>query len=244
MIDGLQATASSLSSLSDYYCTVTENLANASTTGYKRHCSAFEQALAKASASVGEAGQGGAIISRNGWDMSQGHLVQTGRPLDLALEGKGFFVVETPQGVLYTRGGVLNVSPTGQIVDHAGRVLAGTNGPITLPSTDSTSNVVVGRDGNVSVGGKQLGQLRIVEFKNTKELTGVGDNCFTAPDSAQPAAAGNTSVQQGCQEASNVNIVNELVELIKLTRAYESNLKTVQAQDERYRNLLRVATGF
>ena len=85
---------------------------------------------------------------------------------------------------------------------------------------------------------------QVSHFKNPKELTGVGDNCFTATDSAQPAAAGNTSVQQGCQEASNVNIVNELVELIKLTRAYESNLKTVQAQDERYKNLLRVATGF
>ncbi|MFA6132757.1 MAG: flagellar hook-basal body protein [Phycisphaerae bacterium] len=236
MYDSVQATATNLSALSEYYGMITQNLANASTSGYKRQGAAFDQVLAQAVA-------GNAVAARGGLDLSQGHLVETARPLDLALEGKGFFVIETADGPLYTRSGTFRLSSTGQLVDYAGRTVSGTEGPIILPQSADSSSIHVASDGRISVGPQQVGQVKVVEFEDSSGLTPVGGGCYDAPDSTQPDEAKATSVHQGYNEASNVSVVEELVELIKVTRAYEANLKTVQTHDERYRNLLKVASG-
>jgi flagellar basal body rod protein FlgG len=176
-------------------------------------------------------------------DFSLGHLIHTGRNLDLGLEGKGFFVVDTPEGPLYTRGGVFQLNARGQLVDFAGRTIAGEKGPIIVPSSASTSTLRVSRNGEVSADGKNLGKLKIVEFGTPQSLEAIGDCCFRAPEGLQQSKAVNTFVQQEYQEASNVSLVQEMVDLIKVSRMYEANAKSITTQDDSSKSLLRVATG-
>lgn len=161
--------------------------------------------------------------------------------MDLGLEGKGFFVLETPEGPLYSRSGVFRTNAEGQLVDSSGRTIAGEGGPIVIPSTASTAAVGVSADGSISVAGQGVGKFRLVEFENEMDLVPVGGNCFRAPVDAVTTPATNTAVRQGFQEASNVRVVGELVGLITVTRLYEANLKAIQTQDETLKNILQVA---
>ena len=187
----------------------------------------------------------GTIDLESAFDFSQGSLIQTGRTLDFALLGKGFFVVETPEGPLYTRNGAFRTNENGQIVDSAGRTVAGEAGPITVPATVGLSELQVSADGRISAGGINIGKIKIVDFKdNESKLVPVGGNCFVMPDKdIQPASAENVVVKQGYQEASNVKIVDELVDMIMVTRLYEANMRYVSAQRETSSSLTSVAMG-
>jgi flagellar basal body rod protein FlgG len=239
MIDSAQAYASSQDALTKQYQAITQNLANASTVGYKRIVCEVEAAGASPAGSVAAATSVSAKLSL---DLTQGHLVQTGRALDLALNGPGFFVLETPQGNLYTRHGMFQVNAQGQVVDAAGRTVAGESGPLVLPRGGSES-LNVGADGRIFAGKQEVGKLRLVEFEKTQTLEPTGQCAYRARSGAAPAAAAKTTVQQGYQEASNVNVVDELVGLITVSRLYEANAKSIRSQDERYKNLIQVAMG-
>lgn len=242
MSDVVTSTASSLEALSNQYCTIAHNLANASTAGYKRRREAFIQSLQRQMNAAPQATAPG-VRSQASVDFTQGALVQTGRTLDLALDGAGFFVIESPQGTRYTRSGSFQVNAQGQLVDFAGRTLAGDGGPIIIPSGVSSGKVQVSAEGTVSVGGKSIGKLRLVSFEDPKVLRPVDGTGFEAPATVAPGPATKVTVHQGFQEASNVAVVEELVDLIAVTRLYEANLKTISTQDERMKNLLQVAMG-
>ena len=234
-----QAVAASMSSLTERYRTITHNMANASTVGFKRQFKVMMQGAANASgASSAEGAAAHPTI-----DFTQGSMVRTGRALDMSLHGKGFFVLETPEGPLYTRDGVFLTNAQSQLVDSAGRTVSGDSGPIVLPPDSSPDQVQVSADGQVTAGGQLVGKLRIVEFEDRSALQPAGAACFTAPDQAAPTPAVATSVQQGFQEASNVTVVEELVDLITVTRMYEANLKGIQGQSDRTDSLLKVAMG-
>lgn len=237
MSDPIETTTSSLQALSDQYHAIAHNLANVNTAGYKRRCSSFVQLLQQAQTLSDIA----LIVDQVSIDFSQGALTRTGRPLDVGLEGKGFFVLETPEGPLYSRSGVFRTNAEGQLVDSSGRTVAGEAGPIVIPTTASTAAVGVSADGSISVAGRGVGKFRLVEFENEMDLVPVGGNCFRAPVDAVTTPATNTAVRQGFQEASNVRIVGELVGLITVTRLYEANLKAIQTQDETMKNILQVA---
>lgn len=247
MSDPLEVTASSLEALGDQYRAIAHNLANANTAGYKRLCSSFIQVLQQVQA--GQSGgldveiPGGPVFDQITIDFSQGAMVRTGRPLDLALDGKGFFVLETPEGPLYARNGVFRTNPEGQLVDSSGRTVAGEGGPIVIPPTASTAAVRLSGDGSISVAGQSVGKLRLVQFAEETVLTPVGGNCFGAPDTAEASPATDTTVLQGFQEASNVRVVEELVGLITVSRHYEANIKAITVQDEQMKNILQVAMG-
>jgi flagellar basal-body rod protein FlgF len=233
----------SVNALMQEYDTITHNLANASTTGYKRRVNAFSQILDKATNGDRPAGKDGPGVTL-GIDFSQGHSVQTGRNLDLALQGEGFFVVETPAGPLYTRNGMFQVNGMGQIVDSQGRIIAGEGGPIVIPKETPTSTVNVSDDGKVSAGGLAIGRFRVVEFADKKtELNPVGMNCFTAAGGEGPKPAKASTVKQGYQENSNVNTMEELVGLITVTRVYEANMKVLTSKSEAGKSMLSVAMG-
>jgi flagellar basal body rod protein FlgG len=231
------AVSANMDALTEQYRTITQNIANANTSGYKRSVTSFASTLAAA--------QGGASApsGQTQTDFTQGHLMQTGRNLDLALEGKGFFEVDTPQGVTYTRGGVFNLNPQGQLVDFAGNPVAGESGPITVPRTAGANSLTVSATGDVSAGGQKLGKLKIVEFPSGTKLESLGNCCYRAPVGALTQPVTKTVVHQDCQEASNVSIVEEMVDLVKVTRMYEANAKTITTQDEGGKALLRVAMG-
>jgi flagellar basal-body rod protein FlgF len=235
MIDAIGANAASMDVISRQYEAIAHNLANSSTTGFKR---TFCMQTSGAGGSSTDPTNVAATMSI---DFSQGNFVQTGRPLDLALSGPGFFTLETPKGLFYTRNGTFQTNAQGQLVDVCGRTVAGESGPIVIPAKAPAASITVSKDGRVSAGGATLGKLKIVEFANPQTLTPAGDSAFRA--SAAPQDAAKTFVQQGYQEGSNVNVVEELVGLITASRTYEANIKAVTSGNERNKSLLQVAMG-
>jgi flagellar basal-body rod protein FlgF len=238
MIDSPEAIANSLQALSEQFHAIAQNLANVNTSGYKRILCDFINAPAGAAAPANP----DAITVKTVHDFSPGTLVQTERALDLGLQGKGFFVLETPDGQLYTRHGVFTTSADGRLVDLSGRAVAGESGPIVIPRNAPLPSINVSADGNISAGKTVLGKLKLVEFADPQVLVAAGQNAFQGP-ADQATAAKTTTVHQGFQEASNVGAVDELVQLIMVSRLYEANTKAAHAYDERMKTLLGVAAG-
>jgi flagellar basal-body rod protein FlgG len=231
---------------------ISNNLANVNTTGYKRDRAAFEtlayqtvQAPGAPSTSETKYATGlnlgtGVRIQGTARIDTQGSMQTTGNALDLALDGDGYFQVQLPGSTLgYTRAGNFSRSPEGLLVTSEGyQVMPG----ITVP--EGATAITVGTDGTVSatVAGQtepsQLGQIQIASFPNSAGLLAQGDNYLT--ETAASGAAnlgvagldGRGNIRQGMLEASNVNVVEELVDMIETQRAYEVNSKMISATDD------------
>ncbi len=243
MPDTTTQVSSSINALTQEFHIITNNLANVSTVGYKRRCSVFSQSLRDLDSDF-NTDIASEVNSDVFLDFSQGDIVETGRHLDLSLYGKGFFVIETPEGSLYTRNGVFHTNQNGQIVDSQGRVVAGQLGPVVIPPTVGLSQVHIASDGSVSAGGVTIGRFRVVDFgDNEDKLIPAGANCYIMPEDIEPVAAENVVVKQGYQEASNVKMIDELVNMIIVSRLYEANMKFVSAQKEASNSIMSVAMG-
>ena len=170
---------------------------------------------------------------------SGGSIIQTENPLDLAINGRGFFQVLTPDGsTAYSRDGQFQVDSSGQIVTSSGFTLEPS---ITIPQ--GTKSITVGSDGTISVivpgssSSTQVGNLQIVDFVNPAGLQPIGGNLYTetsasgSPISGNPGSTGLGTLMQGSLEASNVNVVEELVNMIETQRAYEMNAKAIETVD-------------
>jgi len=239
--------------------TISNNLANVSTTGYKRQNAEFEDLLYQNIRSAAPTASGGAQPSgtqvgtgvrvvTTSRSFAQGATQQTNNPLDMAIEGQGFFTVTKANGEIgYTRNGNFKIDNTGRLVTNDGLAV---EPPITIP-TDATS-VAIGQDGTVSAttaAGRttvQLGQLQIATFPNPNGLEATGHNLFAPtqasgePTSGQPGIDGRGSILQGALEGSNVEMVEEMVGLIRTQRAYEINSKVINAADDMLRNATQV----
>ena len=216
---------------------IANNLANVNTTGYKRDVTVTKDFATFLIERTGKDGSGAAPIGGMGYGdvvneiatiYTNGQLQPTGNPLDLAVQGSGYFAVQTPNGVRYTRDGAFFRSGRGQLVTADGYQVLGTNNrPITLP--DGTASI--SSDGRVTVAGQPTGQLQLVEFGNDRSvLRKEGSNLFSTTNEAQPRRATGT-VQQGSLERSNVNVISEMVNMISGYRSYEMSGKMVQSQD-------------
>jgi flagellar basal-body rod protein FlgG len=169
----------------------------------------------------------------------QGALTATGNPLDMAIEGPGFFVVQTPQGPRYTRQGDFSLNEQGVLITQSGHPVMGQGGEITLDDDAFTldgdngrHNLFVDGLGNLSVGADQIGTLRIVEFENLQGLKKAGDGLFQSVGAGERPAAETTQVAQGMLEGSNVTVVEMMAEMIEALRGYQSYQKAIQAQDD------------
>jgi flagellar basal body rod protein FlgG len=244
MSDIIAQVLPSIDALEQEFYIITHNLANVSTAGFKRRCNAFSKSL-EAQGLGTETYSPGSIDLNSAFDFSQGSINKTDRSLDFALYGKGFFVIETSQGPLYTRNGAFHLNQNGQIVNSEGNIVAGEGGPITVPADAGLSQLNVSSDGNISVGGTAIGKFRVVDFKDDEnKLVPTGMSCFQMPDEdIRPAAAENIVVKQGYQEASNVKMVDELVDMIMVSRLYEANMKFVSAKQEISSSIIGVAMG-
>jgi len=242
MSDITDQVSTSIDALTQEFDIIAHNLANVSTVGFKRRCNAFSKSL---EAQDAETYSPGTIDLNSIFDFSQGSIVETGRPLDFALHGKGFFVIETPEGPLYTRNGTFQTNQNSQIVDSLGRIVAGQAGPITIPNNVGFSQVSVSSDGTISAGEIAIGKFRLVDFNdNDNKLVPTGDSCYRMPDeNIQPVAAEQIVVKQGYQEASNVQIIDELVDMILVSRLYEANMKSISAEQQASSSLMSVALG-
>jgi flagellar basal-body rod protein FlgG len=229
---------------------ISNNLANVNTTGFKRDRAVFEDMLyqnirqaggqtdVNAQAPTGMMlGTGVRVVATEKLHM-QGALVNTQNPLDMAIAGEGYFQIAKSDGTIaYTRDGGFKLSATGQVVNSSGALL---QPAITIPNT--ASSVTVGRDGTVSIelaaGGSQvIGQVQLARFVNPSGLQSMGQNQLKetpasgAPQVLQPGLNGAGTLMQGSLEASNVNVVEEMVNMIETQRAYEINSKAISAVD-------------
>ena len=199
------------------------NLANASTDGYKTDREGYSLYLAPEA--MGTAGSNPdpqvlPVLARNWTDFSQGLLRATGNPLDVALSGRGFFTVRGPSGALFTRNGSFQIAASGQLVTAEGYPVTKVGGgPIQM---QSSSPFEVTADGVVQQDGQVLGQLAIADFPDTASLAKVGKNYFSSPDpNLKPGAAAETQVYQGKLENSNANVAESAVRLIGVMRQFE-----------------------
>lgn len=214
---------------------IANNLANVSTAGYKRETAKFEEYVMQVAPSEGEKGpQKVSFVKDAGSsrDLSQGNIQDTGATYDLALNGKGFFVVQTPQGIRYTRDGHFTRDANGQITTEQGYALQGDGGAITITPTDA--NVQVNKDGTVSstINGvsNPIGKLRIVDFADAATLTKQGDNLFNTEQAGTTPTG--TTIRQGALEASNVQPVLEISHMIEVMRAYQATASLSQSQED------------
>lgn len=241
MKGSIATNASSMQALDEQYRAIAHNLANASTTAYKRRVTSFAQALQRQVAGGRPVGTGDMVRPVTGIDFSQAALNVTGRTLDMAIEGDGFFVIETDEGPRYTRNGSFLTDDQGRLTDVSGRTVAGEGGPLTIPGDASVLDVHVTREGRIHADGREIGRLRVVRFEDPSVLTAVGDSCFAADDDGAAQAAEDAVIHQGATESSNVNTVEDLVGLMMVSRLYEANLKSIAAKSERMSRLLQVA---
>jgi flagellar basal-body rod protein FlgG len=230
---------------------ISNNLANVNTTGFKRDRAVFEDLLyqnirqaggqtgADTQAATGfQLGTGVRVIATEKI-VAQGNMQTTENSLDIAIAGDGYFQVAQPDGTIaYTRDGNFNLDNAGQIVTGSGQLL---QPAITVPA--NASSVTIGQDGTVSVelqagGGAQvLGQLQLARFINSAGLQAMGQNLLKetpasgAPQVGNPGADGMGILMQGALEASNVNVVEEMVSMIETQRAYEINSKAISTVD-------------
>ncbi|HOR86994.1 MAG TPA: flagellar hook-basal body complex protein [Bacillota bacterium] len=162
-------------------------------------------------------------------DFSEGFLLETGAKFDLAIEGEGFFVVSTPHSTLYTRNGQFTVNDEKKLVTMSGYPVQGSEGEITIAGTQ----VFVAPDGSVTVDGKPVVRLKVVDFEEKEAIRPIGNSLYfnTREDNEETASAGY-SIRQGFIESSNVNVMNELTNLINCIRAYEAFDKVKQKISE------------
>lgn len=230
---------------------ISNNLANVNTVGFKRGRALFEdllyQTIQQPGAQSSESteiptglmlGTGVKTVATQKI-FSEGSILQTNNPLDLAIRGRGFFQVLLPDGSqAYTRNGELQLSSQGQIVTANGYIL---QPPVDIP--EQAQSITIGGDGTVSVlvSGNttptQVGTIQLSDFINAAGLQPIGENLYIetassgAPTTDNPGSSGLGGLMQGSLEASNVNVVEELVNMIETQRAYEMNAKAIETVD-------------
>jgi flagellar basal-body rod protein FlgF len=235
MIRGLYTAASGMLAEAERIDVTSNNLANANTAGFKKDVAVtkdFANILISRVNDGGEApvigGMGtGVLVDEVATMHTGGSIRTTGNAFDLAIEGRGFFAVQTPQGLRYTRNGTFAKSTRNQLVTSDGYQVLGENGPITIDG----NKMSVDENGRVIVDNEVVGQLRMEEFADEKQLSKEGSSLFAAAQGAQAQPA-TGSVIQGALEMSNVNVVGEMVNLITNYRSYEINAKVVRSHDD------------
>lgn len=257
MLRSLYTAATGMSAQQTAVDVVSNNLANANTTGFKRSQADFEDLLYAARERPGavkadgtfaptglEIGSGSRLVSTTKV-FQQGAVEETSRDLDVAIDGKGFLQVQLPDGsVGYTRDGALRLSADGVLVNNQGNPL---DPQITIPA--DTKSIQIGNDGTVAVitaGSDEpqtLGQLTLARFANPAGLLSMGGNVYQetpasgAPTTGAAGQSGFGQIKQKFLEQSNVSVVNELVQLIVAQRAYEINTRAIKVGDEMLGNL-------
>ena len=224
---------------------ISNNLANANTVGYKMDHGQFQfidPADLPASSTHTASGMN-TSQAQSFWfkfnsytNFTHGSLKNTGNDFDLALIGKGFFCVQKPDDVHYTRKGDFTLNADGVLVTRNGWPVLGDGGEITVNNKENPhqyKKFAVDEEGNVSVDGKEIGSLRIVEFSEPYRLKKMGDTLFKPPENSPPAQeAQDFKVSQGFVELSNVDVVKMMTEMIEVLRGYESYQKVMRTAGE------------
>ncbi len=258
MIRALYSAASGMSAQQTNVDNIANNLANANTAGFKTRRAQFQDLMYQSVLQPGAAAGQQTVVpaglqlglgtrpASNEIIFTQGNFSQTQNPLDLVIQGQGFFQVQLPTGqIAYTRNGQFQLDRNGNMVTSDGNLL---QPQITIPP--SAQQITIAEDGTVTytqpgqTASQQAGQIQLVSFQNPAGLNSMGDSLYTPTDaSGDPIVGvpggqeGLGSILQGYTEQSNVSVVQEFINLIVAQRAYEANSKVVQAADQMYQNV-------
>jgi len=258
MIRALYSAASGMSAQQTNLDNIANNLANANTTGYKSRRAQFQDLIYQNMLQPGAAAGQQTVVpsglqvglgtrtAANSISMTQGSFTQTGNPLDLVIQGKGFFQVQLPNGELgYTRSGGFQFDKNGNVVTSDGNLVQPN---IVIPA--NAQSITVASDGTVSflapgqTASQKAGQIQLANFANPAGLNSLGSSLYQPTDASGDAVVGNPggnegngTIMQGYTEQSNVSVVDEFVNLIVAQRAYEANSKVVKAADEMYQDV-------
>ena len=219
---------------------VANNLANMSTHGFKGEKMMFVEHLVKS--------KGGESLLTpklhyvrdiaTMTDTTAGAIETTGNPLDIAIEGEGYFVVQTPEGERYTRNGRFQLDNTGQMVNQLGQpVLAEGGAPVIFAPEDT--EIVVSKDGTISTNNGELGKLRLVRFDNDQELERTQAAQFATTEQNPPQDVEAPAVLQGAVEGSNIEPIQEMANMIQVHRSYDMVKMMIEREDERQRTMIR-----
>jgi flagellar basal-body rod protein FlgF len=217
---------------------IANNLANVSTPAFQREEATFQEYVTQVPPAEGQSGtqtlsfvQDAGVVR----DMSEGHFETTNAPFDIAIHGKGYFVVQTAQGERYTRNGHFTLDGSGQIVTSSGNAVQGDGGAITVTPDDG--EVHIAQDGTVSGKNGIIGKIRVVDFANPRALAKEGASLFAA-NGQPPASADNFRLQSGMLESSNVQPVIEISHMIEVMRAYQATATMSQTQEDLMRQAI------
>lgn len=241
MIRGLYTAATGMVTQAKILDTVSNNLANADSTGFKKDTlvtNSFKAELTKRietrnNGDIGSMNQG-VMLDHTYTDFTQGNLKQTDGKLDLGIKGTGFFVIATTDkngnsAQRYTRNGSFVLDPQNKLVTSDGETVLGeNNSPIYINNKESA---IIDTDGTISIDGKKSSKIKLVDFEDRKQLTKMGNALYEASDKAVEKSFTGEAIQ-GYVETSNVNTIKEMVEMINLSRNYETNQKVIQIHDQ------------
>jgi flagellar basal-body rod protein FlgG len=249
MIRGLYIAASAAISETKRVDVISNNMANANTIGYKKDTMITESfpnilmkrigatdyrdiaAKAPITSKIGYIGKmnNGVRVDEVFTNFEQGPISVSGSPLDLALQGNGFFSIETPAGERYTRSGEFTIDSEGYITTQEGYKVLGQNGPIQADG----KNIVINENGQVFSDGNEIDTLKLVDFNDYKLLKKQGESLYLdSSDDAENMKDAEGLVLQGAVESSNVNSVKVMVEMITMLRSYEANQKVIKTFDD------------
>ncbi|MEE9210085.1 MAG: flagellar basal-body rod protein FlgF [Kiloniellales bacterium] len=215
---------------------IANNIANVNTTAYQAQEVMFTEYLANAAGSGEISYIYDVAVMR---DVTPGPSVATGNPLDVAIVGEGYFMIETANGIRYTRNGSFRLDGDGQLVSAGGGAVLGEGDQPFFLTADETA-ITISRDGTVSTENGAIGRLRLVTFENEQEMIKVGDSLFTTEE--PPLEATEAEVIQGMIEQSNVQAVLELTRMIEVSRAYQRAQQIIEAGDQLELSVIRTLT--
>ena len=228
MENSLTIALSRQSVLSRQMDVIATNLANLETAGFKAENMIFTELLEQTAE-----GEVLSLVHDVSFvrDLSEGPMVGTQSPLDLAIQGQGYFVVDTPDGERYTRHGVFRLDDVGQIVTTEGHPVLNSGGaPIAVPL--DTSSITITRDGTISADAQEIGQIKLVSFENPQALSKIGSGLYEAVDQT-PTTDPDSEILQGMVENSNVKGVVEMTRMIDTVRSYQAAAKLADTEHQR-----------
>lgn len=234
MIKGLYNAAAGMIPRESQLEAISNNLANANTTGFKADRRYFRTVLNNM---LLQGGEGGSPVKLPdelyylGTDQSEGAMKRTGNPLDLSISGKGFFVIETENGEGYSRNGNFRLNREHELVNGEGFNVMGENGPVIIKGND----VFINEQGDITVDGRVIDRLQVVDFQQPYQLRRNGYGLFIPVSEEQSNPAEDFNLMQGYLENSNVNLISEMALMIELNHVYEALQKAISTNDETLR---------
>lgn len=236
MIKGIYSSSNGMPPMLVRMEVIANNLANANTTGFKKDDMFVAMMNDPGVAPHARAGELTTRLNvERTVNFTPGSLNQTSNPLDLALESDGWFVVQAKEGERFTRNGNFTLSLDGTLTTREGLPVLGADGPIKFPEPHKAvlDGISITQTGAVSVGKKELGTLRVVAISDERQLRKAGDSLFRLPKDSDVTIEEHELpvVRQGFLEESNVNGIEEMIQMIEITRHFESNQKAIASQD-------------